>query len=189
MAFARAVMVDPRSMGAVAPSSRRLARAVVDQLWVEPQSFVVEVGCGTGALTEAVLSRGLRDSQYLGIEVSSVMIHALRTRFPSLAFLHASAEHIVDALVSHGQANVSHVVSSLPWTLLPFDQQKRILSAIAAVLRPGGQLLSYNYMPGYLLPAWSKFTGNVNESFSTMATGKLVWRNLPPAFTWRASNA
>jgi len=188
-AFARAFLLDPVMTGALAPSSHRLAVAVVAPLRVRPETFVVEIGCGTGALTEAVFALGLQDKQYLGIELSPVMVSALTARFPSASFLRGSAEHLVRALRERGRSGASHVVCSLPWTLLTSEERNKILRAISAVLEPGGQLLSFSYVPGCILPAWRQFAGNVCEAFSNVSLGKLVWRNLPPAFTWRASNA
>jgi 4-oxalocrotonate tautomerase len=97
-AFARTFMLNPVMTGALAPSSHRLALAVVAPLRVRPETFVVEIGCGTGVLTEAVFALGLQDTQYLGIELSPVMVSALTARFPSASFLQGSAEHLVRAL-------------------------------------------------------------------------------------------
>lgn len=189
IAFARAILKDPVATGALAPSSRSLARAVVAPIRFGPETFVVEVGCGTGAITEAVFSLGLCESQYLGIELNPLMIAALQSRFPSAAFLQGSAEHVVSALNDRGRSGASYVVSSLPWTLLAAENRCAILRAIAQTLGPEGQLLSYSYLSGCFLPAWSDVTRSVREAFSSVSLKQLVWRNLPPAFTWAASNS
>ena len=48
---------NPRTVGAIAPSSQRLARAMLDGLHLDPDARVVELGPGTGAVTGEIARR------------------------------------------------------------------------------------------------------------------------------------
>ena len=56
LAFALGCLRDPRRMGAVAPASRALARAIVSEVWRSQPGVVVEVGAGTGAITQELVT-------------------------------------------------------------------------------------------------------------------------------------
>jgi len=56
--FLRALIARPKSIGAIAPSSPALAEAIARQ--IDPAlGPVLEVGPGTGVITEAILARGV----------------------------------------------------------------------------------------------------------------------------------
>ena len=58
--FLREWIANPLRTGAVAPSSPKLAAAMAHWLPSDPKSFVLELGPGTGAVTEA-LAQKIRD--------------------------------------------------------------------------------------------------------------------------------
>jgi len=66
--FLREWIVNPQRTGAVAPSSPQLAAAMARWLPRDPESYVLELGPGTGAVTDALLKRGLREDRLVAIE-------------------------------------------------------------------------------------------------------------------------
>ena len=75
---------SPRTVGAIAPSSRRLARAMLDGLSLEParRVRVVELGPGTGAVTGEIASRLPADAACLAIDVDPVFSARVGARWP-----------------------------------------------------------------------------------------------------------
>jgi len=59
---------NPQRTGAVAPSSPQLAAAMARWLPANPDSYVLELGPGTGAVTEALFANGLREDRLVAIE-------------------------------------------------------------------------------------------------------------------------
>ena len=47
-----------------------------------PESFVLELGPGTGAVTDALLKHGLREDRLIAIENNPTLAKLLRKRFP-----------------------------------------------------------------------------------------------------------
>src|SRR5580698_3568480 len=80
--FMQEWLANPQGIGAVAPSSRNLAEAMAQWLPSDPESHVLELGPGTGVVTEALLRRGLRQERLVAIEQNSNMTRMLREKFP-----------------------------------------------------------------------------------------------------------
>src|SRR5208282_5702509 len=80
--FLQEWLVNPGRTGSVVPSSRRLAAAMARWLPANPESFVLELGPGTGIVTEALLKRGLREEKLIAIEHNPKLASLLHKRFP-----------------------------------------------------------------------------------------------------------
>jgi len=81
--FLQEWLANPQRIGAVAPSSPKLAAAMARWLPADPESYVLELGPGTGAVTQALLDRGLREERLVAIENNPKLARLLRRRFPS----------------------------------------------------------------------------------------------------------
>ena len=75
LGFFREYLANHHDTGAIAPSSRFLARTIVREAGVRPGVSVLELGPGTGAFTGAVEAAMGGEGRYLGIEINP--------RFPS----------------------------------------------------------------------------------------------------------
>ena len=135
--FLRRWLQAPAKVGAVAPSSKHLglamARAALhDKPWLRGQ--VVELGPGTGRITEALLDQGLPGEALLAIERDAALAGYLQAQFPHIGVLAGDAAHLRDLL---GGAPVAAVVSSLPLLSLGHDVVGQIVASIADVLPKG----------------------------------------------------
>ena len=81
--FLREWLANPQRTGAVAPSSPKLAAAMARWLPSDPESYVLELGPGTGAVTQALIERGLREERLVAIEKNPKLARLLRQRFPA----------------------------------------------------------------------------------------------------------
>jgi phosphatidylethanolamine/phosphatidyl-N-methylethanolamine N-methyltransferase len=173
--FLQELVNRPRQVGAILPSSQNLAQAMARWLHHEPNSYALELGPGTGSVTEALFARGLRQDRLIAIEQSPKMADLLRNRFPSANIITGDAFQVDTLLKQHVRpgTRISSVVSSLP--LLNFgpviadDFGKKI----RALLPDGGKLIQYCY---HLLNKRSK----LDDHFRRVAS-HWVWLNLPPA--------
>jgi phosphatidylethanolamine/phosphatidyl-N-methylethanolamine N-methyltransferase len=168
-------LANPQHTGAVAPSSPKLAGAMARWLPNDPDSYVLELGPGTGAVTQALIKRGLRQERLVAIENNPKMADVLRERFPRAHIITGDAWHLDELLARHSTpiAEVGAVFSSLP--LMNFPEQKAVLLAqkIRAVLQPRGRLVQYSYHIGRVRTR--------GGSLFRMVASHIVWFNLPPA--------
>lgn len=106
--------------------------AVLDLLYVEKGSRVVDLGCGSGALTQELAARGY---DVVGIDPSPEMLALAKQSHPELCFQSGSALDF--SLPSPADAIFSNAV--LHW--IDADQQPQMLANIASQIRPGGQFV------------------------------------------------
>src|SRR5258708_10649801 len=82
--FGSELLSNPGPVGSAVPSSRFLGRRMAGCLPRSPNGYVVELGAGTGAITAALLERGIPAERILPVERSEAMVKLLQRRFPSL---------------------------------------------------------------------------------------------------------
>jgi phosphatidylethanolamine/phosphatidyl-N-methylethanolamine N-methyltransferase len=173
--FLQEWLVNPQGTGSVVPSSRRLAAAMARWLPRNPESFVLELGPGTGAVTAALLKRGLREDRLVAIENNPTLTKLLRKRFPQAQIITGDAWHM-DTLLRDLRVpveSVGAVISSLPLLNFPKEQVEALAKKIRAVLEPQGNWVQYSYRIDKLRPRGA-------SSFRLHAS-KIVWLNFPPA--------
>jgi 2-polyprenyl-3-methyl-5-hydroxy-6-metoxy-1,4-benzoquinol methylase len=95
---------------------------------------VLDLGCGCGIPVAATLANG--GHRVTGIDLSEVQITRARRLVPNATFLHADANQ-----VSFPDRAFDAVVCLYALIHMPLDEQPRLISRIAAWLRPGGLLL------------------------------------------------
>lgn len=172
--FARALLRNPRTVGAFCPSSARLARAVAAAVDVSAAGYVVELGGGTGALTSALLERGVPPQRLVVIERDPTLARHLRQAFRAVTVICGDAAALARIVARlEGQARVDTVVSSLPLISLSADEVRAIGAQICAVLERGGLLVQYTYQIALR-------RARLPRCLELVASDR-VWINLPPA--------
>jgi phosphatidylethanolamine/phosphatidyl-N-methylethanolamine N-methyltransferase len=173
--FLQEWFANPQRTGSVAPSSPQLAAAMAHWLPRDPESFVLELGPGTGAVTEALIKRGLREDRLVAIERNPKMARLLRDKFPRAQIIIGDAWHLDHLLLSRREPieSVGAVISSLPLLNFPHAEAEALTQKIRAVLEPEGNWVQYSYHLGK-----NQIRGAA--SFQLRAS-KIVWFNFPPA--------
>ena len=175
--FLRTLVKDPFSVGAVAPSSRYLANSMV--IGMGPGAKVIELGGGTGSVTQAILNSGVSPQDLIVIEQNEEFVELLKERFPHVTVIRANAasprHHMADLT---GPADF--VVSGLPLMLFPAKRKARLLSQMFGALRPKGYFHQFTY--GGRCPV----ERSLLQSLGLEATFlRFIPFNLPPAFVYR----
>ena len=174
--FLQEWVADPRQIGAIAPSSKNLAAAMARWLPREPNSYVLELGPGTGVVTQALLERGHAPDRLVAIEKTPKMAEHLRERFPKTHIVTGDALDLDDVLKLHANQsnNIAVVFSSLPLMNFEPETADRLARKIRAVLRPRGRYVQYSYHIGKRQP-------NAAAAHFHLIASEWVWLNLPPA--------
>jgi phosphatidylethanolamine/phosphatidyl-N-methylethanolamine N-methyltransferase len=173
--FLQEWFANPQRTGSLAPSSPQLGAAMAQWLPDNPESFVLELGPGTGAVTDALIKRGLREDRLVAIERNPKMARLLRDKFPRAQIISGDAWHLDHLLRSRREpiASVGAVISSLPLLNFPPAEAEALTQKIRAVLEPDGNWVQYSYHLGK-----NQIRGAA--SFKLRAS-KIVWLNFPPA--------
>ncbi len=173
--FLREWIANPLRTGSVAPSSPQLAAAMSKWLPKDPESYVLELGPGTGAVTLALLEHGLREDRLIAIEHNENLAKLLRKRFPRAHIIAGDAWKLDTLLAElpHSVTTVGAVISSLPLLNFKLEEAEALGQKIRNVLEPHGNWVQYSYRIHHRRSRGS-------STFKLRAS-KIVWLNLPPA--------
>jgi phosphatidylethanolamine/phosphatidyl-N-methylethanolamine N-methyltransferase len=174
--FIRSWIEKPLSTGAVMPSSRVLARAMAR--YVDPQSNgpVIELGPGTGPVTQALVRQGVDPARLILVEFNPDFCRLLRTRYPAATVVQGDAYRLRRVLESYVEEPAAAVVSGLPLVTKPLRTRLRLISDAMALLATGAPFVQFTYA---MLPPIPKELSGVRAEAS-----ELIWMNLPPARVW-----
>ncbi len=187
--FAMEAVADFRTVGAVAPSSRYLTQAMLRPLPLQSSRVVVEVGSGTGAMTQALLDLIPSDATLLAFEINSRFSRYLRSNVSDsrLDVINASAEMLLQEVHSRGYDRVDAVVSSLALGLIPDWQRRAFLSELGSLLGKVGVFTQYQYLHAMELKDGHVRRFDLRQllhQYFGSVQRRTIWRNLPPAFVF-----
>jgi phospholipid N-methyltransferase len=185
LAFLGGLVRNPRNVGAIAPSSLQLARRVSEN--VTPGSRVIELGPGTGVVTRELLVRTGATGTLLAVDTDRAFVERIRRAWPEVDCVCASAETLPALAAERGWTEVDHIVSGLPFAVLPALTTRLIVDGVEKLLRRGGTFTTFQYAHTFRLPPAKSFRRQVTLRLACQPTSQLVVRNVPPALvlTWR----
>lgn len=102
--------------------------------WLNPESRILDYGCGYGRCLGELFSAGYRD--LIGFDFSPAMIAAARASFPAISFDVVQSSTIPLPDESIDGALLFSVLTCVPTN----DGQRAIVNELRRVLRPGGLL-------------------------------------------------
>jgi phospholipid N-methyltransferase len=176
----------PNRVGAVAPSSRRLAARAVAPLPDTGEPVVVELGPGTGAFTDAIQERLGGRGYHLAVEVDATFAAVLHRRHPRVDVVIADAARLPELLASRGLPAADVVVSGLPWVAFSPARSVRLLAAVASAMTAQAALTTFAYAHTRWAPPARRLRTELARTFEELVLGRTVWANLPPAFVYHA---
>jgi phosphatidylethanolamine/phosphatidyl-N-methylethanolamine N-methyltransferase len=167
-------IAHPLRTGAIAPSSKALGRAMATELNVVGSGRFLELGPGTGALTSALIARGIEPSRITAIEFDSHFAALIASRFPGIDIVRGSAFDL-DVALGGRNTKFAGAISGLPLRYFTTAQCSALLAAVLAHLEPGAPFVQFSY--GLRAPATAPAGASVRRT-------AVVWHNLPPARVW-----
>jgi phosphatidylethanolamine/phosphatidyl-N-methylethanolamine N-methyltransferase len=170
----------PTRVGAVVPSGRALAAAMAARINVTAPGVVVELGGGTGSITEAILAAGTAPLDLVVVEREKALCAVLAQRFPHIRILQGDARNLKNLLAQAGITEVKMVISSLPLLSMDTLDCQRIVASAFEVLPPEGEFLQFTYGPVSPVSRETRRTLGIAGRRSDW-----VLYNLPPAAVWR----
>lgn len=148
---------------------------------------VLELGPGTGALTQYIAPALHPEAQYLGLELNKNFVNILQTRYSRLDFVAVAAQDFDFSAYLGESQKFDAIVSGLPWTSFPEWLQVDILDHVLPHLSENGVFVTFAYTGFHLLPGGQRFKKVLLERCTRMNTTSSVWKNTPPAFIYEVS--
>lgn len=179
--FLKSWLDKPLVTGAVSPSSKALAAKMASYVDPSIPGPVIELGPGTGPVTDALLRRGIAEERLVLLEFNPEFCALLARRFPKATIIRGDAYALSASLLAGlGNAAITApaaaVMSSLPLFTKPEAQRLGLLRSAFELLVPGAPFIQFTYAtvsPMPLRPDW--FDATVSPR---------IWLNLPPACVW-----
>lgn len=175
--FLKSWLDKPLVTGAVSPSGKALARMMARYVDPSKPGLVLEIGPGTGPVTEALIERGVAPERLVLIEFNAEFVPFLERRFPGVTVVSGDAYAARATLEGRLDQKLTATVSSLPLLTKPVRQRVRLLDDCFDMSRPGAPFIQFTY--GLVPPIPREAIG-----VTTAAGSPRVWLNLPPARVW-----
>ncbi|MFJ8260991.1 class I SAM-dependent methyltransferase [Rummeliibacillus sp. NPDC094406] len=166
---------QPKNIGAISPSSKKLAKKMIETICFEKAQCIVELGPGTGSFTNELMKRKEQSTKLILIENNKVFFEKLRKQFehePSVIVIHGSAENLCIYMSTLNIEKIDYVVSGLPFTSLNPDISSCILRNVKDCL-DDGEFITFQY---------SLVKKSFIQQFFENISHEKVWVNLPPAY-------
>lgn len=174
--FLRTWIEKPLATGAVMPSGRVLARTMARYVDPNANGPVIELGPGTGPVTEALVKRGIDPARLILVEFNPEFCRMLRTRYPQATVVQGDAYRLRRLLETIVRQPAAAVVSGLPLVTKPMRTRLRLIADAMTLLAPAAPFVQFTYAVGPPIP--KDFNGLHAEA------SPLVWLNFPPARVW-----
>lgn len=162
-------------MGAVMPSSKALARTMAR--YVDPHSDgpVIELGPGTGAITDALLAHGIAEKRLVLVEFDPGFCALLRERYPQANVIQGDA-YGLDQTLADLKEPASAMVSGLPLVTKPMLVRLKLMRDAFQKMEAGAPFVQFTYS---VAPPIPKSLPGIHTQAS-----ERIWMNLPPARVW-----
>lgn len=174
MRFVKNWVDHPLKTGAIAPSGNALARAMASFVPIESNLPVLEIGPGTGAVTRALLERGISTNRLMTLEFNSEFCAHIRKNFPDVKVIQGDAYALTNTLkVALGEIpKFAAIVSSLPLLTRGREHREALLRESLQHLHSNAPFIQFSY--GFHPPI---------EAPEGVSMEKTAWiiRNIPPA--------
>ena len=174
--FLKSWIERPLLTGAVVPSGKFLAKAMAAQVDPREPGPIVEIGPGTGPVTEALIARGIPQERLVLVEFNPDFIGLLRKRFPLAKVIQGDAYNIADLLKDKLSAPAAAVVSSLPLFTKPPQQRRDFLDQAFTLMSQNAPFIQFTYAVVPPIPE--------RGTDYTSKASNWILLNIPPARVW-----
>jgi phospholipid N-methyltransferase len=171
----KAFLTQGKRVASFAPSSRFMARKLLDGIDWSATRTIVELGAGTGPITAEMVKLARPDAKLVVIELDPTLCGRLRDRFrgtPNVDVVLGDASRFGELLLERGIPTVDHVLSGLPLPSFPAPLRDAILDTSARTIAAGGTFRQLTVMPLIYYKMYRRYFEDVRFRF--------VPFNLPP---------
>lgn len=174
--FLRRWLANPQKVGTMIPSGPHISRLMARHARRNKDQAVIEVGAGTGPVTQALFDTGLPIDRLFVVEIDPALCRHLHARFPKAQVIEGDCMRLADCIPEEWHGKIGSIVSGIPMVLLPYQTQKAMMDAFFSVMAPGGRVVQITYKWAAPFPAH-------RMGYKGRRAG-VTWKNVPPAFVW-----
>ncbi|GAB6191393.1 class I SAM-dependent methyltransferase [Desulfocastanea catecholica] len=137
-------MKHPLQIGSIIPSSRFLERRIVEAARANIADVIIELGPGTGGVTQAMLRAMQPDARLLSIEINPNFNNLVSAIADDRLTAHLGSACDLKKIISIYDLDPPHsIVSGIPFSTMSRSAGSQIIEAITSVLPPNGRFVAY----------------------------------------------
>ncbi len=152
---------------------------MVQAIGVDEDQLYIEVGVGTGVVTQELVAAGVPEENLYLFESEEGFIKELKEKFPKANVIHGDAQFMQKYLTALGVGKVSRIISSLPFKSLPKSVASNILEQFDMLLKKDGKIVQFTYAVSEPYPTSFKTINNL-----VAKRAAYIAQNVPPATVW-----
>ena len=172
--FIRQFIREPKSVGAVFPSSKYTVRRVISFINFNTKNLrIVEYGAGTGPFTREIVKSLKSGDVFIVIEQNEKFVNILNEQFgsnPLVKIYHDSVENISAILEKEDLNNLDYIISGIPLSVLSKKQIDEILESTKESMHQKTLFLVFQY---------SILKINTFKKHFTILKRQMILRNFP----------
>ena len=173
--FLGRLITQPKTVGAIAPSSKALGRAMAAQIDPNADGPVLELGPGTGVATAALIERGIAPERITAIEYNQDFAALVAARYRGVHVISGDAFDLGKTLAGRASVKFIGAVSGVPLLNFSTEERQTFLNGVLARLNPGAPYVQFSY--GLHCPVAPPEGVSVTQA-------AYIFFNLPPARVW-----
>ena len=174
--FFKGLVSQPKSVGAIVPTSVFMARRMASVASVASGLPVLELGPGTGVVTRALLRRGLAPERIVAVEYSPHFCTLLEADHPDIKVIEGNAFDLDKTLAGTGHSRFDCVISGLPLLNFSVEDRVKLVEDCLGRIARGRPMIQFSYGPTSPVPA--------GRGHYTVERFGVEIRNIPPAQMW-----
>ena len=174
--FIKGMISTPKTVGAIMPTSARMASRMASIIDTGSGLPVLELGPGTGVITKAILDKGVAPENLVSVEYSGEFVRHLRGKYPGVNFINGDAFSLAETLESYRGQKFDCVISGIPLLNFPMYQRVSLIESLLDLMAPGRPVVQFSYGPKS--PVAKRPDSYRVEHFD------FIVRNIPPAQIW-----
>jgi phosphatidylethanolamine/phosphatidyl-N-methylethanolamine N-methyltransferase len=174
--FIKGVMSTPKTVGAIMPTSGRMAARMASIIDTGSGLPVLELGPGTGVITKAILEKGVKPENLVSVEYSSDFVRHLRGKYPGVNFVNGDAFSLAETLQDYRGQKFDCVISGIPLLNFPMHQRVKLIEDLLKLVPAGRPVVQFSYGP--VSPVVARPDSYTIKHFD------FIMRNIPPAQIW-----
>lgn len=174
--FIKGMISTPKTVGAIMPTSARMAARMASIIDTGSGLPVLELGPGTGVITKAILDKGVKPENLVSVEYSSEFVRHLRGKYPGVNFINGDAFSLAETLENYRGQKFDCVISGIPLLNFPMHQRVKLVEDLLKLVPVGRPIVQFSYGP--VSPVVARPDSYVIKHFD------FIVRNIPPAQIW-----
>lgn len=174
--FIKGMISTPRTVGAIMPTSARMAARMASIVDTGSGLPVLELGPGTGVITKAILDKGVKPEDLVSVEYSGEFVRHLRGKYPGVNFINGDAFSLAETLQNYRGQQFDCVISGIPLLNFPMHQRVKLVEDLLKLIPVGRPIVQFSYGP--VSPVVARPDSYTIKHFD------FVMRNIPPAQIW-----